>query len=40
VTLTRSLHKDPSKLSPDANVIHTEDFTIRDAGAISRSWGD
>lgn len=31
---------DPSKPSPDANVIHTEDFTIRDAGAISRSWGD
>jgi hypothetical protein len=31
---------DPSKLSPDANVIHTEDFTIRDTGAISRSWGD
>ncbi|KAG1870253.1 hypothetical protein DFJ58DRAFT_854346 [Suillus subalutaceus] len=31
---------DPSKPSPDVNVIHTEDFTIRDAGAISRSWGD
>lgn len=31
---------DPSEPSRDANVNHTEDFTIRDAGAISRSWGD
>ncbi|KAG1752856.1 hypothetical protein EDB19DRAFT_970408 [Suillus lakei] len=31
---------DPSEPSRDANDIHTEDFTIRDAGAISRSWGD
>lgn len=37
---TDSFDSDPSKLFPDANVIHTEDFTIRDAGAISRSWGD
>ncbi|KAG2043353.1 hypothetical protein BDR03DRAFT_941169 [Suillus americanus] len=35
-----SSDSDPSKPSPDINVIHTEDFTIRDAGAISRSWGD
>ncbi|KAG1812084.1 uncharacterized protein BJ212DRAFT_1276953 [Suillus subaureus] len=35
-----SSDSDPSKPSPVANVIHTEDFTIRDAGAISRSWGD
>ncbi|KAG2132595.1 hypothetical protein BD769DRAFT_547496 [Suillus cothurnatus] len=35
-----SSDSDPSKPSSDASVMHTEDFTIRDAGAISRSWGD
>lgn len=37
---SNSSDSNPSELSCDANVIHTEDFTIRDAGAISRSWGD
>ncbi|KAG0700823.1 hypothetical protein DFH29DRAFT_929852 [Suillus ampliporus] len=34
-----SSDSDPSEPSHD-HAIYTEDFTIRDAGAISRSWGD
>ncbi|KAG1751432.1 uncharacterized protein EDB91DRAFT_1243697 [Suillus paluster] len=33
-----SSDSDPSE--PSRDDIHTEDFTVRDAGAISRSWGD
>lgn len=39
--LTRAFLKDPSEPSnDDIAPSHNEDFTIRDAGAISRSWGD